>query len=300
MAKSKQNDLGFDLHAAISTLHAEALKTDNVPEEDSRSADAWLMATEHSHGMGERSCRVRPCRLGGLCYALKELEWYRDTVNGTAQFIDAANETEVLRKALSKAAIRYRKTIKRLVDNSEKIHSLDTEQVPHWQSHDHGVLCVRPRRIIQRMTELQMLLEVFEDKLRGIPQSFQLQQSSHGKHSHLLLTAVRQHLNWGGLSNAEIATLVPDGLGTKDDSHLERVRHAIRETNARSIVPAELMGKLRKEKRIRAKNSKAERADSRLLKIPLWVHSLVRGLGVMSPGACLCGAGWQDDAVWIT
>ncbi len=39
---------------------------------------------------------------------------------------------------------------------------------------------------------------------------------------------------------------------------------------------------------------------SRLLKIPLWVHSLVRGLGVMSPGACLCGAGWQDDAVWIT
>lgn len=257
MAKDKRKDLGFDLDAAISTLVAEAIKAGAVPKGDPKSNDPWDIATAHVHGVDGKGCTKNPCRIGGLCYALKELVLCRKGIEGGAPFIDAADETGLLHRALHKAGTRYVKTLDRLRNDSERNHR---EEPDKGLTHDHEILCVRPKRILQLMTELQMSLRLFEDELRGLLWTFQLRQSNYHKSSKLLLRAVRQHLSWGGLKDEEIANLVPDGLGTIDDSHIERVRNAVKEPDARSIVPAELMGKLHKEKRIRTKKSKAATA----------------------------------------
>ncbi len=260
--KRKNNQLGFDLEAAMKTLHAEAIKAGAVPEGDHRAVNPLYTATAHLHGVEHDRCKKSPCRVAGLCHALYELVQFRDEVNVATPFIAAADETEVMRKAMFEAGIQYAKTLERRLVDSEKIHQQETEQEPSFQRHNHDVLCVCPERIIQLMAELQMLLEVFEDKLRSLPGSFQLQQSSYSKRSTLLLTAVYQHLRWGGLKYAKIAELVPDELGKKKGAD-ERVRGRVKGPNARSIVPAELMGKLRKEKRSRAKKPKPEAPDPR-------------------------------------
>jgi hypothetical protein len=252
MAKGNQFILGFDLEAAISTLHTRALEAGAVPEGDWRAEDPWNTANAHMHGKDGRSCTKTKCRVGGLCYALKELLFYKRGQAGAAPFIAAADDTETMCKAMFKAGGRYIKTLERLRNDSQTLHQQEAE-------HHHEILCVRPAHILKLMIELQRSLVNFEDELRGLLWSFQLQQSSHAKGGHLLLSAVRQHLAWGGLEDEEIAELVPDGLGTIGDSHLKRVDHSVRkEPNARCVVPAELDGKLKKKKRVRTKKPKAE------------------------------------------
>jgi hypothetical protein len=255
MAKRKDNQLGFDADAALDTLHKEAIKAGAVPQEDPRAGNPMSTAIAHLHTIQSDRCRENPCRVAGLCHALFELVQYRAQADGAAEFIEAANETEVMFEAGS----RYLEMLDSLGKKAEEILQREIEQGPTFERHDHEVLCVLPRCICQQVTELQRSLELFEDKLRAMPSSFQLQQSSHQKNCTLLLTAVYQHLKWGGLKYAEIAKLVPDDLGRKGAD--DRVRHRVKEPNARSFVPAELRGKLRTERKPRAKKPKAETTE---------------------------------------
>jgi hypothetical protein len=155
-----------------------------------------------------------------------------------------------MRKAFENAGDRFMPILEKLLGQSEQRHR-DAVQLGVAEARsEHDILCMRPGQLIVQMTALLLNLERFERELRGRVSSFELQQSGDKRAANLLLTAVYQHLHWGGLSYAEIATLVPDELGPLGAK--ERVRSRVRSDNARSLMPVELyeeMQRRRAEKR---------------------------------------------------
>jgi hypothetical protein len=87
------------------------------------------------------------------------------------------------------------------------------------------------------LTVFLQSLENFDEELRGLLVSRQLRQRADTKPADVLLTAVWQHLDWGGLTNAEIAQLVPDGNGTRGAA--DRVRKRVDRPNVRCMMPRE-------------------------------------------------------------
>src|SRR5262249_17341105 len=151
---------------------------------------------------------------------------------------------------------QYNAAIDAVLRRSEERHRFEAEH-PGLMIHDHELLCVRPLRILRTMTMLFQQLQGFDDELRGLAYSRELQQPGDTKRGDLLLTAVYQHLRWGQLKYAEIAELVPDGNGPKGAA--ERVRARVKSADQRSVRPRDpdlgMPNKDKPEKRRRGRSS---------------------------------------------
>lgn len=250
---------GFDIDAAVFTLHREALAAGAIPEGDNPHPGALETARAHMHDSADQ-CAKSPCRTAGLCFALYELLQYRFEVQDPKGLIAAADETEIMRKALRKAGERYVQTIENLVEESEERHRRYITLGQKETKDQHEILCRLPVRALHEMTALRRTLEKLERKLRGGVASFDLQQSGDKKRGDLLLKAVYQHLRWGGMTYVEIATLVPDGGGRlkAGDRVRDRCKGADGANNARSVMPRELFDKREKyRKNLLEKQAKA-------------------------------------------
>jgi hypothetical protein len=245
-----RTDVGFDVDQATLVLHAEAIAAGAVPKGDFRANNPHDTAEAHLHGLGGALCEESPCRLAGICHALYELTQYRIEARDAEGHIAAADATEQMRKVLRKHGAEYAITLERLLAQSVERHRVNGEIGRTEPASRHEIFCTLPAQTLQEMTGFLLTLERFEGELRASMSSFELQQSGDKRPRDLLLTAVYQHLRWGGLKYEQIAELVPDGLGVRDAA--ERVRARVNSDNARSMMPRELYGveeKLRAEKR---------------------------------------------------
>jgi len=231
MSDREPHDVRFDVEAAIGAIHRAAVEAGAVSASDGRAEDPKSVSLAHSHGARESSCRKSPCRVGGLCYALRELLQYREGISQGGEFIAAADKTE----DMCIATDAYVGQLRSLLNQGLDAHDSEADDSPDFVSHDHDMLCVLPYRLIELITEMRPLLDSLTLKLRGHFYSFELQQSNHRKRSDLLLTAVLQHLDWGGLKAEEIYALVPDGDGQL--GFRERLDYRLGLKNARSIIP---------------------------------------------------------------
>src|SRR5664280_2913363 len=165
MAKDKRNNLGFDVDAAIRTLHAAAIEAGAVSEGDPRAKSPLLTSKAHFHRDDQPTCTNRPCRIRGLCLALYELVQYLDERRYVAPFIEAADQTENLRRAILDAAVLYQPTLEWFRTQSLEYHRLEEAT---GQRHDHKMVCERPHQILVSMSALEALVEHFELELRGL------------------------------------------------------------------------------------------------------------------------------------
>ena len=248
--------IGFDVEGAIRTLHTEAVLAGALPKDDPRALSPEQTAEAHLHGFGNIKCEQSPCRTAGLCHALYELLLYRSEASDVDGVVAAADETERVRKEFVKHGVEYLKALEKLVEKSEERHQLLRAFGRKEPKAQHRVLCRFPARIMDEMIQLRVSLVRFEKELRGSVWSFQLQQSGDSRSADLLLTAVYQHLRWGGLKYKEIADLVPDGGGSRGRG--ERVRSRVKSDNACCLLPRERYGESAKrdaEKRAKVYSS---------------------------------------------
>ncbi len=230
--------LGFDIDAATRVLYREALAAGAIPSNADGPDGIRDVAEAHLHGLEASRCSRSPCRTAGLCHALYELVQYRREVTDPQGVIAAANAAEAMRKALQNAGDQFMPILEKLIEQSDRRHG-DAVQLGAVEARsEHEILCTRPGQLVCQLTGLLLNVDRFERELRGRVWSFELQQSGDKRSANLLLTAVYQHLRWGGISCAEIATLVPDEVGSRGAE--ERVRSRVRSENARSLMPREL------------------------------------------------------------
>lgn len=230
--------LGFDIDAATLTLYREALAAGAIPNNANGPDGIREVAEAHLHGLEPSGCSLHPCRTAGLCHALYELVQYRREAADPHGVVAAANAAEAMRKALQKAGDQFMPILEKLIEQSEQRHRDAVPLGSVEARSEHEILCTRPGQLVVQMTGLLLNVDRFERELRGRVSSFELQQSGDKRSANLLLTAVYQHLRWGGISCAEIATLVPDEVGPSGAE--ERVRSRVRSENARSLMPREL------------------------------------------------------------
>lgn len=245
--------LGFDIDAATLTLYREALAAGAIANNADGPDGMSDVAGAHLHGLEPSRCSRRPCRTAGLCHALYELVQYR--LEAPQGVVAAANAAEAMRKALQRAGDQFMPILKNLIEQSDQRHREAVQLGIVEARSEHEILCTRPALLVVQVSELLLNVDRFERELRGRVSSFELQQSGDKRSGNLLLTAVYQHLHWGGLSYAEIAKLVPDEVGPRGAE--ERVRSRVRSENARSLMPRELY-----EEMVRRRTEKRAEGDS--------------------------------------
>jgi hypothetical protein len=174
MAKRAKHDVAFNVERAVAVLHKAALAEAAIAEGDFHSRgidpatqspsrdDAFRVAWAHVvlHGFqttGER-CNLRPCRLGGLCFALHEVLTYQleHTPLGVV-----AEETERFAGALTSATKQYAPNLINLRDRVQQRHEQETAAGLMAPLHAHETLCLAPARIAQQIRELRSSLEAF-------------------------------------------------------------------------------------------------------------------------------------------
>jgi hypothetical protein len=257
--------LGFDLDTAIYTLHGEAVKAGAVPKEGESAGDPNAIATAHLHELQGPECSKRPCRLAGLCHALYELLQYRIERANMKTVLVAIEQTERMRKTVRLARKQYHSGLAALREENEERHRSERNRRLKTPGHDHDVLCVRPGLVLLAMDALLASAGSMEEGLRGLLWSPELQQPNDNRASDLLLTAVYQHLHWGGLTYREIAEFVPDNDRRRGAA--DRARSRVRSADARSLRPRELYRKAeekakvdqREGERTAAKNERAKK-----------------------------------------
>ncbi len=241
MPKAKADSVGFDVEKAIRSLHREAIKAGALTKDDPRAASPAQTAEAHLHGIGAQTCSERPCRLGGLCHALHELVDYQ--MERESPLYDALVLTDEVKSWLSTAGRRYAIALDQWIDYGDQRHASERKfkTQPQISLHNHAELCERPRRILSNLQDLAKSLE--DADLRAFFASHELVQASGKKRTALLLTAVWQHLDWGGIAYEEIFKLVPsDGPVSKPK---DIVRKRVARAEARSLRPRELHPKLK-------------------------------------------------------
>ena len=249
-------DIGFDLDAAIYTLHAEAIAAGAMPQDDPRAINSLLVALSHNHSQASLNCRKSPCNIEALCFALEELVRFRSEATELAPLINAADQTENMRRAHHRALSNYMETLEWFRKTCEEQYRLERHLGSFPSQLDRELICDLPYKILELSTSLQVLLERLETELRGIPLSFTLQQSNHKKRSKFLLTAVCQHLSRGGYKPEVIAEMVPDQLGALGAA--ERFRQKNKEPNACSFLPLHVAKEVRKDKRRKRRSPSGE------------------------------------------
>ena len=247
--------IGFDIDTATFTLYRAAIAAGALANNTGGPDGIRDVAEAHLHGLGPSRCSRSPCRTAGLCHALYELVQYRHEAKDPEGVIAAANAAEAMRKALLKAGNEFMPVLERLLNQSVERHRHAVELGIVEPRSEHEILCVRPEQLAVQTTTLLLNLDRFERELRGRIRSFELQQSGDKRPGNLLLTAVYQHLRWGGISYAEIARLVPDESGPQGME--ERIRSRVKSENARSLMPAELY-----EEMVRRRKEKLMQGDS--------------------------------------
>ncbi|MDX2053050.1 MAG: hypothetical protein SFV15_11695 [Polyangiaceae bacterium] len=240
----------FDIDAAVLSLNRAAIAAGAIPDDDERQPGPTETAEFHLHGYGSTTCTKSPCRAAGLCHALYEVVQYRREA-ANEEIIEAADATELMRKAFRKYGDKYMKTLEALSARSDQRHRQLRALGRKEPRSEHETLCRLPERAIIEMSALRSTLEELEERLRGYNSSFELQQSRDKRSADLLLTAVYQHLRWGGLTYSEIARLVPDGRGSRGE--IARIRDRIKSPNQRSMMPRELLGQPRRPGRKKAR-----------------------------------------------
>lgn len=247
MAKRKRDDVGFDVEKAIAALHREALVAGAVPQDDHRAASPLQTARAHLHGLGRSSCKRGPCRVAGLCHALVEIGEHRGELERSKELLEVLEQTHEVSKWLGYSGFRYVQALNALVEHGKARHASEENLGLARPAHDHALLCVRPLRIMRPLTAVLRSLDGFEEALRESVSSRALRQPADRKRADVLLTAVWQHLDWGGLTYAEIAKLVPDRNGPNGAA--ERVRARVRSKNARCVMPRELHPEIAADRR---------------------------------------------------
>ncbi|MBI3206134.1 MAG: hypothetical protein HYZ29_31650 [Myxococcales bacterium] len=246
MARRKRDDVGFDVGKAIAALHLEALAA-GAAQDDPRAASPQHTARAHLHGLEPSSCKRSPCRLAGFCHALAEITEHRTELERTKELLDVLEQTHEVSKWLGNSGFRYVQALNALVEHGKDRHASEEKLRLARPAHDHALLCVRPLRIMRPLTAFLQSLDNFEDDLRELLLSRHLRQPADRKGADVLLTAVWQHLDWGGLTYAEIARLVPDRNGPNGAA--ERVRSRVRSKNARCVMPREFHPELAADRR---------------------------------------------------
>lgn len=239
----------FDIDAAVLSLYRAAIKAGAIPDDDERQPGPTETAAFHLHGYESTTCTKSPCRAAGLCHALHELVQHRNEV-ADKEIIKAADATELMRKTFRKCGDKYMETLEALSARSDERHRQLRSLGRKEPRSVHETLCRLPERAIIEMATLNETLNELEQRLRAHNWSFDLQQSQDKRPADLLLTAVYQHLRWGGLTYAEIARLVPDGRGSIGE--IARIRDRIKSPNQRSIMPRELLTQPRRPGRKKA------------------------------------------------
>lgn len=198
----------------------------------SRSPMQTAMAHAFEHGMQVGACRRKPCRVGGLCWALYEiLIWRAEREGARGAILGVAESYEHLLTVLATAIEPCARAVARLQTESRKQHKLEDRARLSAPVHAHALLCVEPPALVHALRLVQARLDRSRTALRDIIDSPQLRQSTLTKRSSLLLTAVYQHLAWGGLTYKEIFALVPDHSGPRGAK--DRVRKRVYAKDAR-------------------------------------------------------------------
>lgn len=266
MAKQKMQELDFDLKKAIKRLHREALIAGALTKDHPLARSPFAVADAHQHGVGPVRCAKNPCRLAGLCLALYEVIQYKHDVEHLKPVLEAARHTEQVRNWLGTSGSEYVAALTKLRKYAEKQHGREVAPGGTPGTHNHRLLCVQPARVLHRMTELLASLKNFDDRFRRVAWSRTLHQRSDQRRADLLLQAVWQHLDWGGLTYEEIFELVPSS--TKPANVKDAVRDRVRKgkRKARAFLPRELHPKLATPptvSRARRRRSKVEKPKGR-------------------------------------
>jgi len=251
---------GFDVESAIANLGREALRLGAIPSLGCDPSDLYDVSFRHIvlHGLphevasfdpreigaGPRyrpaeRCPNSPCRLGGVCFALHELLQYkRETGSRRSQAIIATmNAAYELWRLLREQILKCGPLVRELDETSRELHEWEQEHGALGMLHNHQLTCILPREALKHSVEVLRVLKTLDDKLPGLIETSELSQAPVPNRRALLLTAVAQHLRWGGITHKEIAQLVPDGM--REDGG-ERVRQRARATDARTLVPGDV------------------------------------------------------------
>lgn len=238
MGKRAEHDVGFDVDGAIAELQGAAVAAGAVPHGTPIPESPGAIALRHVilHGVQvEPRCSHKPCRLGGLCFALFEVAQYKNEMEGAAAVVAAAEQAESMQRVLATSGKAYAQSLSALVKFGQKFHTQESTGGVPSVLHDHETICVRPKVAWLKFEALTKNLAPFGDSLRNLISNTELRQTSRRKRGTLLLTATYQHLKWGGFTYREIAVLVPDKLGRT--GVVERVRKRCKAKEARSIFP---------------------------------------------------------------
>lgn len=230
MGKKKDGQLGFDVAKAIESLRAAAVAAGAFPPTDPRAKLPHMVADAHVHGVGSVGrCRRNPCRLAGLCLALSEILAHELDIAELKPLLDAAVRADevsvILSRAQKEAAATFR-LLKANVDVLQAREGKESRRVEEALELGRAIVAMRKHA------------EALAAGLRANAWSKQHHQRTTKKRSDLLLTAVWQHLDWGGLTYGEIFELVPS-IGTVTKAK-DVVRARVKAPNARSIMPREL------------------------------------------------------------
>ena len=246
MAGRSRQEPGFDVRKAIRALHVAAVAARAFPPRDRRAKKAHLVATAHLHGIEQRrSCTRNPCRLAGLCLALFEVLQYERERKKLGPVLDAADTTEEAMALLVSARDRHATTVKRL-------NRYANRRKTKWENRSdrdgRRRLQNQARSLVPRFFELLTEVDTLARALLAVAWSPQHRQTSRRKRSDMLLTAVWQHLDWGGLTYTEIYELVPSLAVVEDVKDV--VRKRVANANPRSLMPRELHPQLREEPKV--------------------------------------------------
>jgi len=252
---------GFDVARAVEVLHRKAQELGAKPSPGGDPHDAYDVSLRHvmlhdvphdllvdGHPRVAERCLVTPCRIGGLCFALQEiLQFQRELTTArtraSMELTDVARELESVARPL---LLRFARVAADFVRTSKVQHEWESKLQAPGQFHDHESTCRRPRDAVYHGAQMLSLVGKLGNELPSLLESAELAQPPARKRSTILLTAVYQHLSWGGWNYREIAELVPDQVGGRHDARTrrhpeDRVRHRVKSAEARSLFPADVL-----------------------------------------------------------
>lgn len=244
-------DPGFDVSRAIENLHRTALDLGAKPSSGCDPQNAYDLAMQHilQHGFQHEAvdglhsqvagrCRVSPCQLAGVCYSLQELlQWKREvTAPRSRAIIAVAHAARECHEAMEAQLARFAIVARELIRSSDMHHELEDRHHVPGQFHKHELTCVAPQEAINDSESALARFDRLANELPAMIESPELAQPPARKRTALLHSAVCQHLRWGGWSYADIADLVPDGLGGNRE---DRVRKRVKSGDARSLLPVD-------------------------------------------------------------
>lgn len=211
--KATRNE-NFDLHQTLKKLEGELGEdprlfwgpTSHLNEStpfDERIAVLYPIVFQHTgrHGISNTMrCEDKPCRLGGVCYAILEMVSYVGEKPWAAEFLEYADHVENIRSHLLEA----------------KQSALAIDRFSR-KGHPAAVRGMRIRASYVMDAFMELFAAVNESSSRaaelgigGMPEEMRAQILSEQLKSDRgakLLNAIIQHLHWGGYTPTEIAKM---------------------------------------------------------------------------------------------